>query len=145
MGCEDKELDIRAPQWGCPGFNPGRRVRGTVVPIAAATPQGLSPRQMEIPVLGVCQRMLQHTRDVCSLQSSPVHFLVPSFALQGSSSPRSTPGEAPAAPGLGSDEGSLPHCTWPNHPGASYAKTESISYVFHGLYDVSGNSWNFFC
>lgn len=42
--------------------------------------------------------MLQHTREVCSLQSSPAHLLVPSSALQGSSPPQSSPGETTRAP-----------------------------------------------
>lgn len=141
MGCEDKELDHQSPQWGCAGFNPGRRVGGTVVPMAAATPRGPSPHQMD-----PCPRCLPD-RECCGTPQLSAPFShhqfiswCPVLLCKAAALPRAPQVKRPAAPGLGSDRGSLPHCMWPNHPGASYAKTESISYVFHGLYDVSGNS-----
>lgn len=67
MGCEDKEPDMGAQSGAVPGSS---RQRGIVVPMAAAAPPGQSPRQMESPVLGVCQTEHAAAHQGCLLPSA---------------------------------------------------------------------------
>lgn len=95
------------------GFNPSRRAlalrqAGTSVPMAAATPRRPSPRQMEIPVLGVCQTDNAAACQRCRLFPS---VILPSLIsaqrcpcwiqadqLQRNSSLQSSPGAVPRSP-----------------------------------------------
>lgn len=95
---------------------PGRRVRGIAVPMAAATPRG------PMPDGDPCPRCLPD-RECCSTpeMSAPFshhQFLLVLFCCKAAALPR-----APQV--CSSDQGSLPHCKLPNHPGAFNAKAGS--------------------
>lgn len=90
---------------------------------------------MEIPVLGVCQ-----TEMSVPFSHHQLIYWCPVLLCKAAALPRAPQVKHQQPQVCGSDHGSLPRCTGPNHPGAFYAKNESNSYVFHGLDDVSGNS-----